>query len=208
MKMNRFAVIALAALGALLTTAPDAQADTNCTETFTTFQSMTGNLNVPNNATCILSAGASVTGNTTVGNGATLLIQSGTVAGNVQGNNCGFVGLINVTVGGSVQIGNCRGTNTYPYAVIVDGSTIGGDFQCHNNTVDQYACVLLLSHIIGNVQVMNNVSSLSFPPLILGNRIAKNLQCQNNIAAPTNGSIPNTVSGNPNQSSEGQCKGL
>jgi len=208
MKINRFAVIAVAALGALLTTAPDAQADTNCNQTYTTFQSITGNLNVPNNATCILSAGASVTGNTTVGNSATLVIQNGTVAGNVQGNNCGFVGLINVTVGGNVQIGNCRGNSTYPFAVFVEESTIGGDFQCQNNTVAQYACALFLSHIIGNVQVMNNVSSSSFPPAILGNRIAKNLQCQNNVPAPTNVSIPNTVTGNPNQSSEGQCKGL
>jgi len=208
MKMNHFAVIAVAALGALLTTAPDAQADTNCSETYTTFQSITGNLNVPNNAMCFLYGGASVTGNTTVGNGATLLIQSGTIAGNVQGNNCGVVALINVTVGGNVQIGNCRGTNTYPYGVVVDESTIGGDFQCQNNTVAEYACVLLLSHIIGNVQVMNNVSSLSFPPLIQGNRIAKNLQCQNNVPAPTNLSVPNTVTGNPNQTSEGQCKGL
>jgi hypothetical protein len=208
MKMNRFAVIAVAALGALLTTAPDAQADTNCSETYTTFQSITGNLNVPDNATCILSAGASVTGNTTVGNSATLLIQSATITGNVQGNNCAFVGLINVTVGGNVQIGNCRGTSNDPYAVVVEESTIGGDFQCQNNTVAQYSCVLFLSHIIGNVQVMNNVSSSSLPPLILGNRIAKNLQCQNNVPAPTNLSNPNTVTGNPNQSSEGQCKGL
>ena len=206
--MNRFAVIAVAALGAFLTTAPDAQADTNCNQTYTTFQSITGNLDVPNNATCILSAGASVTGNTVVGNGATLMIQSGAVAGSVQANSCGFVSLTNVTVGGNVQIGNCLGTSAYPYAVVVEESTIGGDFQCHNNTVAQYPCVLFLSRIIGNVQIMDNVSSSSSPPLILGNTIAKNLQCQNNVPAPTNFSAPNTVTGNPNQSSEGQCKGL
>ena len=205
--MNRFAVIAVA-LGALLITAPDAQADTNCNETYTTFQSITGNLNVPNNATCLLSAGASVTGNTTVGKGATLVIQGGTVAGNVQGNNCGVVALVFVTVGGNVQIGNCLGTTDFPYGGLVELSTIHGDFQCHNNTTAQYPCVLFFSQVIGNVQVMNNVSSSSIRPLIAGNTIAKNLECQNNIPPPSNFGIPNTVTGNPNQGSEGQCNGL
>ena len=208
MKMDRFAVIGVAALAALLTTAPDAQADTNCNETYTTFQSITGNLNVPANATCIFSAGVSVTANTTVGNGATLLIAGGTVAGDVQGNNCGTVILFSVTVGGNVQIGNCRGTTAYPYGGVVELSTIHGDFQCHNNTVAQYPCVLVSSQVIGNVQVMNNVSSSSVPPLIGGNAISKNLECGNNVPAPTNFGLPNTVTGNPNQSSEGQCKGL
>ena len=206
MKLNTFAAIAFALLGALLTTAPGARAATNCNTTYTAFQSITGDLNVPNNATCIFSAGASVTGNTTVGNGATLVIDGGIVTGNVQGNNCGFVGLADVTVGGNVAIGNCRGTNAYPYAVLVEESTIGGDFQCHNNTAAQYSCVLLLGHIIGNVQVMNNVSS--FAPLIGGNTIVKNLQCESNAPAPTNSGFPNTVAGNPNQGSEGQCQGL
>ena len=206
--MKRFAVIAVAALGALLATAPGARADTNCSTAYSTLQTITGNLNVPDNATCIFAAGVSVTGNTTVGNGATLIISGGTVAGNVQGNNCGAVALVFVTVGGSVQIGNCRGTTTYPVGVVVELSTIKGDFQCHNNTVAQYPCILFLSQVIGNVQVMNNVSSSSIAPLIGGNAISKNLECQNNIPAPTNIGLLNTVTGNPNQSSEGQCQGL
>jgi len=208
MNMKRFAVIVMAALGTLLATAPRAQADTTCNTTYSTFQTITGNLNVPNNATCYFAAGASVTGNTTVGNGATLFILGGTVSGNVQGNNCGTVVLVSVAVGGNVQIGNCRGTTTYPYGVIVELSTIRGDFQCHNNTVDQYACFLFFSQVMGNVQVTNNVSSSSIASVIAANAISKNLECQNNIPAPTNFGLPNTVTGNANQSSEGQCKGF
>jgi hypothetical protein len=208
MNMKRFAVIVMAALGALLATAPRAQADTTCNTTYLTFQTITGNLNVPNNATCSFAAGASVTGNTTVGNGATLFIIGGTVSGDVQGNNCGTVALVAVAVGGNVQIGNCHGTTTYPYGGIVELSTIHGDFQCHNNTVDQYACFIFISQVMGNVQVTNNVSSSSIASVIAGNTISKNLECQNNIPAPTNIGALNTVTGNANQSSEGQCKGF
>lgn len=206
--MERFAIIAMAVLGALLATAPGAQADTNCSTEYSTLQTITGNLHVPDKATCIFNAGVSVTGNTTVGNGATLIILGGTLAGDVQGNNCGAVALAFVTVGGNVQIGNCRGTTTYPFGGVVELSTIHGDFQCHNNTVAQYPCFLFSSQVIGNVQVMNNVSSSSITPVIAGNAISKNLECQNNIPAPTNVGLLNTVTGNPNQSAEGQCKGL
>jgi hypothetical protein len=207
--MNRFTVIAVAALGALLVaSASSAHADTNCNSTYTTPQTITGNLNVPNNATCSFDAGAFVTGNVTVGRGATLIVSGGTVAGNVQGNNCGTVGLVSVTVSGNVQVGNCTGTTDNPFSVLVAFSTIGGDLQCHNNTVAQYACVLFTNLILGNVQVMNNASSSDFPSVIGGNTIIKNLQCQNNVPAVTDLSLLNTVAGNPNESSEGQCKGL
>lgn len=208
MNIKRFAVIVMATLGALLATAPRAQADTTCNTTYQTFQTITGNLNVPSNATCYFAAGASVTGNTTVGNGATLFMLGGNVSGNVQGNNCGSVILVAVAVGGNVQIGNCRGTATYPVGGVVDLGTIHGDFQCHNNTVDQNACVLFFSQVMGNVQVTNNVSSSSIASWIIENTISKNLECQNNIPAPTNTGLPNTVTGNPNQNTEGQCKGF
>jgi hypothetical protein len=207
--MKRFTVIAVAALSSLLiASASSAHANTNCSSTYTTPQTITGNLDVPNNATCIFDAGASVTGNVTVGKGATLIVGGGTVAGNVLGNNCGAVGLVSVTVSGNVQVGNCTGTTDNPFGVLVAFSTIGGDFQCHNNTVDQYACVLFISLILGNVQVMNNASSSDFQSLIGGNTIIKNLECQNNLPAVTDVSLLNTVTGNPNKSSEGQCKGL
>jgi len=51
--MERQAVIAVAVLGALLAIAPGARADTNCISTYSTLQTITGNLNVPDNATCI-----------------------------------------------------------------------------------------------------------------------------------------------------------
>jgi len=199
----------MAWLGTVLATAPRAQAaDTDCTTTYSTLQTVTGNLNVPDNATCILAAGASVTGNVTVGHGAALLIEGGTIAGNVQGNNCGAVILVLVTASKNVQVGNCRGTADYPYGVIVAISAIGGDFQCHNNIAAQLPCALYLSQVHGNAQIMNNGSSSSGASWVAGNTISKNLECQNNNAAPTNLGIPNTVNGNPNQNSEGQCKGF
>jgi hypothetical protein len=204
--MKRFAIIAVAVLGTVLATAPRAQAaDTTCTTTYATFQTVTGNLNVPDNAICILQAGASVTGNVTVGHAATLIIVGGSIAGDIQGNNCGTVALDSVTANGNVQIGNCTGTAAYPYGGIVETSTIGGDFQCHNNTA-QFACVLVFSQVHGNAQVMNNVSSDA--SWLAGNTISNNLECQNNNPAPTNLGIPNTVRGNPNQDTEGQCKGF
>ena len=114
--MKQFAVIAVVALGALLTTAPGAwAANTSCTTTYSTFQTVTGDLQVPDNATCIFQAGASVSGNVTVGQGATFVMVGGTIAGNVQGNNCGTVALDSVTVGTNVQIGNCLGSAAFPF---------------------------------------------------------------------------------------------
>jgi hypothetical protein len=118
-----------------------------------------------------------VSGNVTVGQGATFVMVGGTIAGNVQGNNCGTVALDSVTVGTNVQIGNCRGSAAFPFGGIVELSTIGGDFQCHNNTVAQIPCALIFSQVIGNAQVMNNVSS-SGAIEIAGNAISKNLECQ------------------------------
>src|SRR5215831_1609458 len=119
MNMKRFAVIAVAGLGTVLAIAPRVQAaDTNCTTIYDTFQTFTGNLNVPDNATCILLAGASVAGNVTVGHSATLVIEGGTIAGDVQGNNCGFVALVFVTANKNVQLGNCHGTADIPYGGI------------------------------------------------------------------------------------------
>ena len=78
MTMKRSCVIVAAALGALLATAPGARAaDTDCNTTYSTFQTINGNLSVPDNATCSFAAGASVTGNVKVGHNATLIMQGG-----------------------------------------------------------------------------------------------------------------------------------
>jgi len=200
MNLKQMAVITV--FGALLLTAPSAKADVNCTTTYNTFQTFTTNVVVPAGATCIFNAGASVTGNVTV-NGS-LAMFSGTVTGNVQSNSgCGIVGLISVTVNGNFQVHNCTG------GAVVQWSTIGNDFQCQNNPVLQYSCFLYYSQVKGNATVQNNVapsSTNAFGAVIAGNTIAKNLMCSGNTPAPTNTGVKNAVTGNPNNSNEGQCQ--
>jgi hypothetical protein len=179
-----------------------------------------GNLNVPDNAMCFFEDSATVTGNVTVGQNAILRVQGSSanpvskIAGNLQANNCAWVALnpgavFTTVVLGNVQIGNCTGS-TGPvidlpagtaFGTLGPGSMVGGDLQCHNNAGP---CVVVSDIIKGNVQIMNNVSTSA--STISKNTIGKDLACQNNVPAPT-GSL-NVVSGNPNQSSEGQCKGF
>ena len=60
------------------------------------------------------------------------------------------------------------------------------------------------SNVSGNVQVNNNnVNPHGKGSIIEDNIIGKDLQCQNNSPPPQVGN--NTVVGNPDQSSEGQC---
>jgi hypothetical protein len=144
--MKHFAMIALAAFGALLATAPGAPAqsppDVNCPP-YAGVPSTVHNVTVPDNKACQL-VGVTVTGNVTVGRGATLEVigGGGTISGNVQGNNCTFVLLDQSVVGGNVQIGNCAQGGE------VNNSVVGGDLQCYNNTG---RCAVEVSTILGNV---------------------------------------------------------
>ena len=189
--MKRFAMITVAALGALLATAPGALAgDVNCTAIMG--GPINGNVVVPDGKSCTL-AGATVTGNVKVGQGSTLVVESTTISGNIQADHCRVVMLEHALVGGNFQIQHCTSDSGYLDA------HIGGDFQCHDNTA---ACVANgegTAAVGGNVQVNNNVSSPGDPSQIFANSIAKNLQCQGNSPAPVGGG--NTVAGNK----EGQC---
>jgi hypothetical protein len=194
--MKRCAMITLAAFGALLASAPSAPAqsppDVSCPP-YTGASTLTvHNVTVPDNGFCLL-ANVTVTGNVKVGPAASLEFFAGTISGNVQANNCNGVFLAKSTVSGGVQIGNCGVGG-------VDFSTVGGNLQCQNNTL----CRVDSSTILGNLQIMNNTTR--GPSEIFGNTIAKNLLCQNNSPPPTGSG--NTVSGNPDQNSEGQCKGF
>jgi hypothetical protein len=200
--MKRFAMITLAAFGALLATAPGALAqsppDVTCPPYAGSMPSTVHNVTVPNQQTCTLGGGfrgVTVTGDVRVGQGATFMALGSfrsrvTISGNVQGNNCNFVQLSGTVVGGNVQIGNCASGGT-----VDDGATVGGDLQCHNNTGP---CDVENSTIGGNVQIMNNTSATA--SVINDNIIAKNLQCQGNSPPPTGGG--NMVGGNR----EGQCE--
>jgi len=193
--MKRFGMITLTAFGALLATAPGAPAqsppDVTCPP-YVGDPPTVHNVTVPDHGFCLL-AHVTVTGNMTVGRGATLEFFEGTISGNVQANNCNDVSLGDSTVSGGVQIWNCASGGA-------DTSTVGGNLQCQNNT----QCFVRSSTILGNLQIMDN--NTSFPSQIFGSTIAKNLLCQNNSPPPAGGG--NTVGGNPDKNSEGQCKGF
>src|SRR6266404_3245942 len=92
-EMKRFAMITLAAFGALLATAPGALAqsppDVTCPP-YAGVPMRVHNLTVPDNMFCSLK-GVTVTGNVTVGHEAGLDADGVTVSGNVQANNCNHV---------------------------------------------------------------------------------------------------------------------
>jgi hypothetical protein len=148
-----------------------------------------------------------VTGNVTVGIGASLDLEGNSIiVGNLLANNCNQVGFnlagaptAPLTVDGNVGIGNCTGDPAFQNVTPIH---IGGDFQCNNNI----ACILEGANVGGNVQFNNNVNPHGKGSFILGNTIGKDLQCQNNSPAPQGSN--NTVVGNPDQNSEGQCKGF
>jgi len=213
--MKCFTIMTLV-LGALLATTPAAlAADTNCNSTILSSVTIEGNLIVSDNATCMLQGGGTVSGNVSVGKNARLTLEyEWTIGGNLQAHNCAFVSLnpgalYSTVVGGNVQIENCSGKSWtlgyFPagaaFGSFGPASMIGGNFLCDKNTGP---CILVDNHVGGNVHVVNNTSSA--PSQIDGNSIGNKLLCENNVPAPTGSG--NTVVGNNNKSSEGQCKGF
>jgi hypothetical protein len=195
-----------------------------------------GNVTVGANSRLIFGGltATAVTGNVSVGNDASLEVTNTAVFnGNLQGNNCNHIflnldGANTTSVGGSIQINNCIGPSFLGSVAFADlgpagaGHSVGGNVQCNNNTgACEYENAIVGGNIqfnnnnspassqitnttvTGNVQVNNNVGSSI---LINGNHITGNLQCQNNNPPPTG--FNNTVGANPNQDSEGQCKGF
>jgi hypothetical protein len=199
--MKSFIMIAIAALGTLLVTAPGALAQsTNCTSTLTTVPS--GNVIVPTGATCTLD-GATVDGNVIVETDATLTVNGGSITGNVQGNSCVLVNLFGpggLTITGNVVIQNCSMPSG---ASIQHGGpiTIMGSFTCQNNNAP---CTLIGATVGNNVIINNNNADSFFLTNIGGNTIAGNLVCQGNIPAVMNNNTKNVVAGHE----LGQCVNL
>jgi hypothetical protein len=198
--MTRFAIVAVAALGALLATAPGALAGTfTCTSTVT---SVPGgdNVLVPTGATCTLN-GATVSGNVIVGTDATLTVNGGSISGNVQGNYCNLVNLFgpSLTIGGNVVIDNCASPSGTSAAVNGGPITIGGSFTCSYNDAP---CTVFGATITNNVVVTNNnATGFGFVSNIGSNTIGGNLQCQGNIPGVMNNGSVNAVAGHK----VGQC---
>src|SRR5216683_4162129 len=193
--MRRFVHALIVAIPVLLAGAVSVYAaTTSCTGALS--GSITGNIVVPNGASCTLSD-ATVTGDVQVLQNATLAVdatqQPTTIDGNVQANHCAsalFEG--GVTVTGSVQIQQCAQRSGF----VGPGIKIGGSFQCVDNGG---GCQADLGDVHGFVQIQgNNASAASDISLI---SVGGNLQCSGNTPPPTHAFGPDFVSGNL----QGQC---
>lgn len=190
--MTGFAHALIIAIAMLVGGASAVQAaNTNCTGALN--GSITGNIVVPNGASCTLSD-ATVTGNVQVQQNASLTVdatqQPTTIGGNVEAINCASALLEGgVTVGGNVQIQGCAAQSGF----VGPGVKVGGNFQCSSNAG---GCEARLGDVHGNAQIQANSSSDISLVSVSGN-----LQCQGNTPAPTHSFGPDFVTGNL----QGQC---
>ena len=146
------------------------------------------NVRVPQGATCILD-GTRVEGTITVQRAAALRARGVSVIGNVQGENAALVVVAQGSrIGGSVQV-------VQGGAARVVGSRVTGDIQYDEQA---RALKVIRNRVGGSVQVMQNTGGVE----ISRNTIDGNLQCKENIPAPTGGG--NVVGGNK----EDQCSKL
>ncbi|MBV9375506.1 MAG: hypothetical protein JO320_10685, partial [Alphaproteobacteria bacterium] len=150
--------------------------------------SITGNIIVPNGASCTLT-NASVRGNVQVLQNASLTIdataQPTTIGGNVEAVNCASALLKGgVTVTGSVQIVQC----TQMSGFMGPGVRIGGNFQCVNNAG---GCEADLGDVQGNVQIVGSRAASDISLVAVGG----NLQCTGNTPSPTHSFGPDFVNG-------------
>ena len=198
----------MAAATTLFVGAPSAWADNvTCTGVMSGDASgplnIKGNVTVPTNAHCTLSF-VNVTGNVQANQGSTLLISAytepSTISGNVEANNC-YSALLegNVTVGGNVEILQCRGNG--PNGFQGPDIVIQGNFHCEGNSSNNGSCLAWLGKVAGNVQIQQNHQTAPDVSLVT---VGGNLICQQNSPAPTHVHGPSWVDGN----SLGQCKGF
>lgn len=207
--LSRMKWFALAMSVILLAAAPDARAqDTACT---TTLQSQTvdGDLVVPNDASCLLSA-VTVTGNVWVEPGASLDVDAATIGGSITAYQCSYVhlhGYSMIYVAGNVSIENCTGSSTdnNPLAFGSFFIQIGGNLTCDQNLMP---CAPRYSSISGNVQITNNGGG---PSQVYGNMIGGYLMCSGNAAVSAVPALPPNLPVQPNivvGSAQGQCLGF
>jgi hypothetical protein len=147
-----------------------------------------GDLVVPAGATCTLD-GTTVRGNIDVRSGATLDATAVSVRGNIQSDDHAAVGVDGASkVGGSIQLRRGGAFN------ILD-TAVGGDIQVDEN---RGASSLDANTVGDDVHVIRHRDGVS----ITDNQIDGNLQCRDNVPAPTGGG--NVVEGN----ADGQCRRL
>lgn len=145
------------------------------------------NIFVPDGASCVLDR-TRAKGNIVVGTGATLVAYSVAINGNLQaegaadvrvGGYSSFGGSVQIVKGGSASIQRAR---------------ITGDILFDENVGPQSARYNVVG---GDLQAFKNMAGVA----LVGNRMNGNLQCKENIPAPTG-------SGNRAASKEDQCARL
>jgi len=187
-KFMTASVITGLALSSVILNAPAAFAeDVECRGTLGDV-TVTGNLIVPDDATCTLD-GTNVDGNITVKSRASLTSNAASVTGGIQGESARQVVLNpGTTVGNNVSLR--KGGD-----VTIDEASIKGDLQLEDNTG---AVSLTENQIQGSIQANKNRDG---GVTISSNNIGNNLQCQDNSPPPTGGN-------NIAKQKEGQCQNL
>jgi hypothetical protein len=186
-KLLVVALLTLLALTSALAIAPQALADaTRCRGPLGAVT--VGDLVVPAGATCTLD-GTTVRGNIDVRSGATLDATGVSVRGNIQSDGHAAVGVDGASrIAGSIQLQRGGAFN------ILD-TAVGGDIQVAEN---RGASSLDANTVGDDVHVIRHRDGVS----ITDNQIDGNLQCRDNVPAPTGGG--NVVQGNV----DGQCRQL
>lgn len=187
---------------------PDTPATGPCTAQPT--GKITGGLTIDSGTTCL--ENATVTGTVTVGSGAQLLMANTTLNGSVVADGASAVAICNSSITGGVLVDGSTG-----FTIIGDGgaesATCGGNQIAGNvNLVDNLSGIDLGGNTIGGlVTVTNNQpkpgSVLTAQDAVVeidANHIGRNLSCANNVPAPVNDGLVNSVAG----TGTGQCAGL
>jgi hypothetical protein len=177
---------------ASLLVAPAARAaDTQCVGDLTNV-GITGDLVVPNGASCAL-RNVTVRGDLLVGPGGALEVLGGVaVLGNVRIDQCAYANVdpstaaAGISVAGNVEIERC--TQTSGKRFTVGRVAIAGNFACHDNAAPCFAVSLTIG---GDMLINRNSGSISY---IEGNVIGGNLECVGNVGVTDYGD-PNTVRG-------------
>jgi hypothetical protein len=138
------------------------------------------NLEVPDDARCVLESGVRVDGNVELGRGSEFYAEEVFIGGNLQGQGSEKVFLRNSSVGGSVQ------PEQGGQVTIVD-SRITGSIQLKQN---RGALFVLENEVNADIQIFENTGGAT----INDNLVDGNLQCKENRPAPSGSR--NVVQGN------------
>ena len=139
-------------------------------------------------------SGVTVEGNVHVNGAMSIDFSDVTVKGNIETNETLNVVLSDVTVEGNVQIKKTTVLgNVYISWSMIDGNV---EIERQNGGYIEFTG----SQVGGNVKLTKNHTILESPPILDGNNIGGNLECEKNSPAPVPGS-PNIVVGKK----KGQC---